>query len=101
MDEDEHRGIVRSLIGKTIGSLIAAAIVAALSLRGIIHLDFFSSALLGFLFFFCAGGKLFPESSKYISRRAQNFRRMKRGQEPLDVDDEPTAEIISNFQRKG
>jgi hypothetical protein len=99
MDEDEHRGVVRSLIAKLIGSLVFGGIAAVLSLQRIIHLDVYSAAIVGFLFFFCIGCKFFPESSKYIGRRARNFRRARKGLEPLDVADEPTAEIITDFQR--
>ena len=101
MEADEHRGVVRSLVGKIIVSTIIGLIAAAISLKGIIHLDVFSSALIGFLFFFCIGDKFFPESTKFIRRRARNFRRAKKGLEPLDVEDEPCPEIISDFQRKG
>ncbi|MGI9243050.1 MAG: hypothetical protein ACR2RV_19790 [Verrucomicrobiales bacterium] len=101
MEADEHRGVVRSLIGKLIVSTITGLIAAAISLKGFIHLDAFTSAIIGFLFFFCIGDKFFPESTKFIRRRARNYRRVKRGLEPLDVDDEPSPEIISDFQRKG
>jgi len=101
MDADEHRAVVRSLTGKFIVSFVFAAIAVGLSLREIIHLDLISSAVIGFFFFFCIGDKFFPESTKFIRRRARNFRRAKKGLEPLDVDDEPCPEIISDFQRKG
>ena len=60
-----------------------------------------SVTLLGFFLMFCAGGKLFPESTKYTSVRARNYRRTRKGLEPLDPEDEPAAEIITDFQRRG
>lgn len=100
MDQEEHRAVVRSLVGKIVGSLATAGLCVYLSLQGIIRLDASFSALLGFFLFFCVGDKFFPESTKFIGRRARNYRRAKRGHELLDVDDEPTAEIRTNFQRK-
>jgi len=100
MQQDEYRAVVRSLVGKFIGSILTAGLFFFLSLHDYLRLDAVSCATLGFFLFFCAGGKLFPESSKFISRRARNYRRAKKGLEPLDVDDEPTAEIVTNFQRK-
>lgn len=101
MDQAEHRGVVRSLLAKTTVSIIFAGIFFFLSLKGPIPLDAVSSAIIGFFFFFCIGDKFFPESTKFIRRRARNYRRAKRGLEPLDVEDEPSPEIISDFQRRG
>ena len=100
MEQDEYRAVVRSLVLKLIGGLLGAVIFFYLSAKDYISLGVLSSAFLGFFLFICAGGKLFPESTKFIHRRARNYRRAKRGLKPLDVDDEPTAEIHSNFQRK-
>jgi hypothetical protein len=101
MDQDEHREVVRSLLGKFAVSIVSAGVFFFLSLKGPIPLDAVSSAIVGFFFFFCIGDKFFPESTKFIRRRARNYRRAKRGREPLDVEDEPTPEIISDFQRRG
>ncbi|MFT5105800.1 MAG: hypothetical protein ACI8XO_002678 [Verrucomicrobiales bacterium] len=101
MEKDEYQAIVRSLALKIIGSIIFAGIAFYLSAAYYIKLGVLESAFLGFWLFFLAGGKFFPESTKFITRRARNYRRAKKGLEPLDLDDEPTAEIITNFQRKG
>lgn len=101
MEQDEYRDIVMSLVMKLIGSFIVAAICFYFSAINKIKFDVITSAFLGFALFFAIGGKIFPESSKFISRRARNYRRAKRGLPPLDIDDEPTAEIITDFQRKG
>jgi hypothetical protein len=100
MDQEEYRAVTRSLVLKFLASIITAGIFIHLSLKNHIRLDVSSSAILGFFLMFCAGGKFFPESTKFVTRRARNYRRTRKGLDPLDIDDEPTAEIIQDFQRK-
>ena len=100
MDQSEYSAVRTSVVLKILSSIVFAGLAVLLSVKGYIRLDASSCALLGFFLFFCIGDKFFPESTKYISRRARNYRRARKGLEPLDVDDEPTAEIISDFQRK-
>jgi hypothetical protein len=101
MDQDEFRAVVRSSALKLLASIIVAGIFFYLSIKDYIKFDALTSACLGFFLMFCAGGKFFPESCKLISRRARNYLRAKKNLEPLDVEDEPAAEIITNFQRRG
>jgi len=101
MDKAEYSGVVRSFALKFLVSLIGAGVGVYGSLKDYIDFDVYTCALLGFFFVFCMGGKVFTESSKFISRRARNYRRAKKGLEPLDVEDEPTPEIITDFQRRG
>lgn len=100
MDQDEYRATVRSAIGIFVLSTIGAGIGFFLSIEHHFPLDALSSAFLGFFLGFCLGPKFFPDSTKIISRRARNYRRARKGLEPLDTEDEPQAEIITNFQRK-
>jgi hypothetical protein len=100
MEQDEHRAVVRSLVMKFACSFVVAFVLMVLSANDYIRLDVLSTGVLGFFLFFCVGDKFFPESTKFIGRRARNYRRSKKGLEPLDLDDEPSAEINSDFQRK-
>ena len=100
MDQGEYRAMVRSVICIFIGALIFAGIGFYLSLKNFFPLDALSTALLGFLLFFCVGPKFFPDSTKFISRRARDYRRSRKGLDPLDPEDEPKPEIIRDFQRK-
>ena len=100
MEDAEYREVIRGAIAVVIGSIIFAGIGFFLSVRDLFPLDAISTALLGFFFFFCIGPKFFPDSTKIITRRTRNYRRAKKGLGMLDVDDEPTSEIITDFQRK-
>ena len=101
MEKDEYRDVVRSVILKFFASIITAGVFMYLSVINLIPFDALSCAFIGFFLMFCAGGKLFPESTKYTSVRARNYRRSRKGLPPLDPEDEPAAEVITDFQRRG
>ena len=100
MERDEYRGVIRSLILKIVCSVVVAAVTGYLSVRDVIKLGVLTTVFLGFMLTFCAGGKVFMESNKIMSGRAVNYRRVKRGLEPLDLADQPSAEFRSGFQRR-
>ena len=100
MDQDEHRAIVRGVIAIFIGGIVCATLAVFLSLENHFPLDALSSGFLGFFFFFCVGPKFFPDATKFITRRARNFRRSRKGLDPLDEEDEPKAEVFKDFQRR-
>ena len=100
METADYRLTARSHLMRVIFSAVVAAVVAWLSLSTDIPVGFIPMLFIGLGFAYGISGKLFPDSDQYFSLAAKNFRRVRRGLEPLGEDQSRDVSYFDEF-RKG
>lgn len=99
MKQSEYRAIIRSLFGRILLAVGLAVLGVILSMAGKIPFGMVPTAIVGLACGYGIGGKFFPDSSSIMSRRFRNYRRVQKGLEPLDLDDEIIGSQFDDYRR--
>lgn len=99
MTDEEYREVRRAHAFCWIVALVSGVVSGAAAHHDLIpRFGIFPAAGLGAFVGLILGNKFFPDAQRYLTFRAKNYRRAKRGLPPVE-DTDPIGEYFSDIDR--